>query len=126
MFVLSLVQTPSATGLHAVNGPEGHRLTAVNQELDYIRRAVSDCAYTMEALATELGKSRQYVHAVLSGDKPITFEFFASLPDDVKARLIELRGADYGFVVVRPAVGPDAIRSFVAGLVGLLTGKQAA
>ena len=73
-----------------------------------------------------MGKGRAYIHKVLHGDKPMSLAFITMLPDDVKVRLIELWGPEFGLVIVRPVTGPEAIRQFVGGLVGLLTGKHAA
>jgi len=73
-----------------------------------------------------MGKNRAYIARVLAGEKTMSLAFLTLLPEDVKARLVEIQGPQYGLVVVRPAIGTEAIRQFVGGLIGLLTGKQAA
>lgn len=125
MFVLSVVQPARSLGLPSVDHDDVARARAVDQELGYIRRAISDCGYTLDALEVVMGKGRAYIGKVLAGDKPMSLAFLVLLPYDVQARLVELRGPQYGLVVVRPVQGHEAIRQFVGGLIGLLTGKAA-
>jgi hypothetical protein len=126
MFAFSVAPVRPIAGLTAVDRLEQQRSMAVDLELGHIRKAIADCGYTFDALELAMGKNRAYIARVLAGDKSLTLGFFVLLPEDVKARLIELRGPEYGLVVVRPVTGPEAIRQFVGGLVGLLTGRTAA
>lgn len=126
MFFLTVLPKCASAGLQAVDRDDAERARAVDLELGHIRRAISDCGYTLDALEAVMGKGRAYIGKVLAGDKPASLAFLVLLPYDVQSRLVELRGPTYGLIVVRPVTGHDAVRQFVAGLVGLLTGKQAA
>ena len=96
------------------------RSTAVDQALTLLRRAVSDCGYTLDALESSMGKGRAHIHRVLHGEKAFTLEFLTTLPDDVQARYEQLRAEHFGFIVVTPLAGDDAVKGFVGGLMGLL------
>lgn len=96
------------------------RSTSVDQALELMRRAVSDCGYTLDALETAMGKGRAYIHRVLQGEAPMTLDFITSLPDDVEKRFEQLRGEHFGLIVVEPAEGDAAVRNLVSGLFGVL------
>jgi hypothetical protein len=116
------IQTPlPPMGLTSIDPPRGGRSTAVDHGLDLLRKAVGDCGYTLDALEAHMGKGRAYIHKVLSGEKPLSFEFITALPDDVEARFEQLRAESFGLIVVAPVQGSEAIKHFVGGLVGLLT-----
>lgn len=94
--------------------------TAVDQALVLLRRAVADRGYTLDALSAAMGKDRAHIHRVLQGEKPLTLQFITALPDDLEARYEQLRAEAFGFIVVTPLEGPDAVKGFVGGLMGLL------
>ena len=105
-----------------------HRSTSVDQARDLLRRAVADCGYTLDALEAAMGKGRAYIHKVLQGEKPLSYDFVIALPDDVEARFEQLRAESFGHIVVTPA--PDAktaAEHLVSGVLGLLatTAKKA-
>jgi len=96
------------------------RATAVDQTLERLRRAVSECGWTFEALEAAMGKDRSYIHRVLHGEKPMTFEFFVALPDDIEARFYALGAEHFDHIVVKlPASREEAQRDLVSGLLGL-------
>jgi len=98
------------------------RSTAVDQALVLLRQAVSECGWTLDALAVEMGKDKAYIHRVLNREKPLTLEFMVALPDDVEALYEAKRAEQFGHVVVAPLAGADALKALVAGLVGVMAG----
>lgn len=88
--------------------------------VDLLRVCVTDCGWTMDALQTEMRKDKAYINRVLNGEKPMSWDFFIALPDDVRdefhERLVEARGQ----IVVKPVEREDAIRLLVSGLCSVL------
>lgn len=81
-----------------------------------LRSCIADKGYTLEGLAVAMGKPesyRAYISNVLTGEKPLSYAFFVSLPADVQAEFHERSLKDFGGLVV-----PDAVRQFMAGLFG--------
>jgi hypothetical protein len=96
-------------------------LDDLDQVRALLRRAVADCGYTLDALEAAMGKVRTYIHKVLQGEKPLSYEFIVALPDDVEARFEQLRAEHFGHIVVAPVDTETAKRHLVTGLLGLLT-----
>ncbi|MPZ20114.1 MAG: hypothetical protein GEV06_19685 [Luteitalea sp.] len=104
------------------------RTTAVDQRRELVRQCVSDLGWTLEALAVAMGKSedyRAYISRVLNGEKPLGLEFFDALPEDVKAEYHSREATERGRIVVMPSRGDDAVRHFVAGLLGVFDALKA-
>lgn len=122
-----IVQTPfPPMAVTAIDQPAIARSTAVDQATALMRRAVADCNYTYDALEAATGKGRAYIHKVLQGDKPMSLEFSTALPLDVRRRYAQLSAESYGFIVVVPVRGEDAIKHFVGGLMAVLQGEKVA
>lgn len=86
----------------------------------WISRAIDEAGWNREAVAAAMGKDAAYVSRVLSGEKPLSASFIRELPDDVEAIVARYHAESFGHVVVAPVQGADAVRNFVAGLMGML------
>ena len=89
-----------------------------------LRVCITHCGYTLEALAKAMGKDESYasyISNVLTGEKPLSYNFIIALPDDVEAEFHSRSAEDFGRFVVAPAATPlEAKKQFVAGLFGML------
>jgi hypothetical protein len=95
-------------------------LDDLNQVRALLRRAVADCGYTLDALEAAMGKVRTYIHKVLQGEKPLSYEFIVALPNDVEARFEQLRAEHFGLIVAKPPTSREqAARDFISGVFGL-------
>src|SRR5215207_819965 len=109
MEVMSGDQTapkPAADGTCALS-----TATAIDRALLLLRRAVADCNYTLDALEAATGKNRAHIHRVLHGERPLTLQFLAALPTDLKARYAQLCAEALGFIVVTPLHGREAVQA---------------
>jgi hypothetical protein len=113
-------------GLTSVDRRETDRSTTVDQVLQLLNQAVSECGYTLDAMQAVMHKDRSYINKVLQGDKPLSYAFVVALPDDVEKRFEALRAKSFGLIVVEPSTGTQAVENFVSGLVGLCGLKGAA
>lgn len=115
------VSRPAVSGQSSTDdrGTE-QRSTTVDQDLELLRRCVSDLGWTFEALEAEMRKDKSYIHRVLHGDKPLTYKFLKSLPGEVQAEFHSRSAEAFGRVVVAPVRGAEAVRNFVSGLLGVL------
>ena len=116
----SVSTSATPIGLTTVDPAKTARSISVDQARELLCRAVSECGYTLDALAASMEKDRSYIHKVLQGDKPTSLEFIVALPDDVEARFEQLRAESFGLIVVAPASADSAAQHLVAGLLGLL------
>jgi hypothetical protein len=107
-------------GLTTVDRRSQPRSIAVDHDLGLLRRAVSDCGYTLDALEAAMGKGRAYISKVLNGEKPMSHEFEIALPNDVEACYRRLQAEHHGLIVVEPAEGDEAVKRLVSGLFGVL------
>lgn len=115
----------------AVDRRRSERSTTVDRAADVERwlalmnDAIDDSswAHKQEALATYMGIDKAYLSRLRSGEKPWRVEHITALPDDIQARFDQLRAEASGFIVVTPLEGPDAVKGFVGGLMGLLLRK---
>lgn len=86
-----------------------------------LRDACIECGETMDSLAAHLHlKDRGHVHRLLSGDKSLAVDRLEEFPLPVLQAFARRLAESFGLVVVVPADGPDAMKLFVSGLVGLL------
>lgn len=92
----------------------------VERALVLLRRSVAERGYTLDALEAATGKGRTHIHRMLNGDRPLTLQFLASLPADLKADFAKRAAEALGLIVVTPLEGQEAVRAVVSGLVGLL------
>jgi hypothetical protein len=96
------------------------RSTSVDLELEAVRAAVKETGHTIDSLSAEMdGKDRSYINKVLNGDKPMSMDFIASLPEEVRAEYHAGRADAHGFVVGRPVDQKTALRYVVIGLASL-------
>lgn len=98
----------------------------VDRFLSLLRQAMTDCAYTVEALAaaleSELGRKvdKGFLWRMLNGERPLPITYLVNLPIDMKVRFTQLSAEALGWTVVRPATPDSAAAHLVAGLLGLL------
>lgn len=76
-----------------------------------------------EALAVAMDIDRGYLSKVRSKEKPLNLKMLRSLPDDVEAIFAQKWAEAFGFIVVAPLHGHDAVRSFVAGALGIFAAR---
>lgn len=95
----------------------------LNLWLSQLQRALSDTAWTPEALDAHWNTSRGYAWRLVNGEKPWSLERQLSLPRDVRARLARLEAESHGLIVTEPLKGSDAAAAFVAGLLGLVASQ---
>jgi hypothetical protein len=128
MQVTSVDQSRAAQPRKAERSPDSHftRSMAVDRALGFLRQAVANCGYTLDALEAHTGKNRAYVHRVLGGESRCTLDFIVALPCDVKLEFTRLVATHFELVVIEPAQGDAAAHSFVAGLLGLLRHREVA
>lgn len=98
--------------------------TDVDSALALLRTAVHDCGWTLDALAAHMHRDKSLVSRVLNGERPMTLSFLVALPNDVEALYESRRAEHFGLIVVAPLHGPDAVKAFVGGLLGVLTDRQ--
>ncbi len=88
---------------------------------DLLRAAIDESGWKHDALWDVLGlPDKFYLSKMLSGEKPIGVKHLQALPDDIEAIFAEKYAETFGLIVVRPLGGPEAIKAFVGGLVGVL------
>jgi hypothetical protein len=92
----------------------------------WLREAIdeSDEQWKDTAVAEHIGlkgeSGANYFSKMLRGEKPISVRHLRSLPADIQRRYATKHAEHLGLIVVAPLHGDDAVRSFVAGVVGLL------
>lgn len=104
-----------------IDRAEPARSTTVDLNLALLRQCVSDLGYTLDALEAATGTDRSYIGKVLNAEKPLSLPFEVALPLDLISEYRKRQAEALGLIVVRPLVGVDAQRAFVAGALGLLT-----
>lgn len=92
--------------------------------LGFVRQAVCDTDWTLDALASHMACDRAHVGRLLQGEKSLSVERLESFPPDVIAKFAELTLEAHGVMAVVPAHGENAIRMLVAGLLGVLVGSK--
>jgi hypothetical protein len=98
-----------------------------DMELALVRRllrdAIDESRWKDSAVAEAIGlkgpAGAAYFSKMLSGDKPIGAKHLRALPDEIEAIFVRLWAETFGYVVIAPLRGEDAVRSFAAGLLGL-------
>lgn len=102
-----------------VDHDDALRSTTVDRSLARLRQCASDLGWTLDALSAHMRKDKAHISRVFNGEKPLTLAFLIALPDDVEAEFHSRSSEEFGRVVVTPAIGPDALKQFTAGLFGL-------
>lgn len=102
------------------------RSRSLDQRLADLRKCADDLDWSNEAIAAHRGDTgSSYVNKVMNGDKPMSLEFFESLPQDIRDLHHERELKKGGAIVVRQLDWETAKLSLVAGLVGVLAGLAA-
>jgi hypothetical protein len=95
--------------------------TAVDNYFALLRQCVSDCGWTMDALAVEMGiEDKSLLWRMLRNERPWRPEHLVALPDDIEKMFAQRYAESFGLIVVVPVHGEQAARNFVSGLFGLL------
>ena len=121
---------PQPVGQVAIAQPVASERTAVarraQRALTLLQQACHDCGWdSHEALARFIGCSRQYIDAVLAGEKPCSLRFVASLPGEVRDRYACLVAEQYSFVVARQLNAEEALKRIAAFVVAVQSIKPA-
>lgn len=94
--------------------------------LRWVREAIDELGWKHDAVAAALSEATGrkidavYFSKMLTGDKPFGAELLRALPDDIE-RVVAAKYAEaMGLIVVAPVRGEAAVRSLVAGLMGVL------
>lgn len=103
-------------------------LAAAGEGMDLVlrllRESIDESGWKNGAVAEAIGLKGEsgaaYFSKMLGGEKPIGAKHLRSLPDDIEAIFARKYAESFGLIVVVPAVGSDAIRQLIAGLVGVL------
>lgn len=114
----------------AVDRRDAHRSTDVDRapaggsmrvdQRALLKACVVKRGYTAEALGAAMRKDGSYAWKVLSGEKPLSFDFLNELPDDVLDLYFTERLESRGAVVVTPVDDAEqAMRFVVRGLLGM-------
>ena len=120
----STVQAGHSTSVAHV---EARRTTNVARSLALLRKAVQSAGFTLEALASAMGRDlsyKGYISRVMNGEKPYTLEFEADLPDDVLKHYRQFQAESHGYVVVEEVDEDTARRHLAAGFLSLLSPKR--
>lgn len=113
---MSSIVLERSRGVSECPSAEDEAKALVRRALELFRLVMGECGWTFDALAAHTGKSRSYLHAVLSGEKRMTLDFIVALPVDVRKRHAELVAEAYGWIVAKPLSGEEAHKA----LLGLL------
>jgi hypothetical protein len=91
-----------------------------------LRDAIDESGWKHDAVASALDVDGPYLSKMLTAEKPIGARHLSALPDDVRRIFARRYAEGFGWIVVAPAVGDDAVRQFVSGFFGLLRERQVA